>query len=604
MSSELDPRRKLTLAEVTDTQQPEREYAILRTGRRFKDIASAIFKEGMFHHTVQAVLEFIDNAMNFRDSQGQTQIITSLGEEKLIVRSSREQGIDVNTIKRIFTLGDSDEVGVGTKGVGMKFAAMALAKDLLFEGKLPGSRTKWVVAARGIGDNKIDYEGTLAIDPVKAPEHEMPYGVVNIELHGMKWGTDPLSASQLRNAISEVYSPLLISDDYEFGNPHKDKSTQRFRLNEKGDWEKANDKILVLLQPHKKKIQQIKPQEVPLKPDSVISRAVIRTAKDEPIGIEGGVIDTTNPVHKGVKPGIRIFYNGRMVERAIFPENDERWRDSRVRNQLYLAVHIDHVRNIKDVLQMNKSAGIIRESEQWIRIMEVATKAAESLINNIMAQERRSKFVYSARFREAFMTGRKWTDAAIRDLEAEGDIEGIERSQEVTREIAHAQERPEKRTSDASTAREPSKSSRDKGSAEKGGTPWHEQKATTLSTANADPTLERRRRSAYYIRYSPLASGRTSEISVENGKTYLVINSEHPLNEILELFAAKDPIYADLLASSASAREQMYNVALELSKGDATKFDRIYQAGLAKIGIIVTQQPCWNILQSSLLLAK
>ena len=573
----------------------QRQYARLEVAGRFKEMAAQLFDSGIFNRVTQALLEFTDNAAGARDREGgETRILVAVSNNRLRIAAFSEAGMGDTDIQRLFRAGEtgSPDQAIGTKGVGAKFAIFALAKDLKeLTAKLPGSKTQWKVSAPGLGDEKIDYTGTLAIDPEPARETDIPIGIVDITLEGMKWD-EPPSAVQLARNLGTTYEPILVSAEGKW--THQTVSPQnltRPALQSDGTIRQTRDRLQIFVSANKNTIQALPPEYIAHPGIQPIDK-VVTTSEGEPLRLNAMALDLGSlamATKMREKPaGGHFYFDGRLVERGIFLETPE-MRDTGIKSRLRFQVDITHVSGVKDALQMNKSAGI-RPGPQRQRILNAVTPELIPLIEAIKAIEAPPSSQTSTRFRDQLHVARQITDAALRKILETGEISlnpDIVRG--VLGDMRQAQEHPTAASGDPKEKSTP---------LDVDGKPWNDQHPRTVPTRTANPDIPRRRLTPYTPRIVHLAEQETSRVSIEGKRAFLDINANHRFIQFFEMLDVFDHTAGDLGAVILGATEEMRHLARELSDGDQDKEAAIEQAGLWAVAEMIANEPGWRHLES------
>lgn len=587
---ETEPQSSTLIGEESD----HRQYARLEVAGRFKEMAAQLFDSGMFNRSTQALLEFIDNAAGARNRiGGGTRILVAVSNNRLRVAAFDETGMGDDEIKRLFRAGEtgSPDLGIGTKGVGAKFAIFALAKDLKeLIAKLPDSGTQWKVSAPGLGDEKIDYTGTLAIDPEPARETDIPIGIVDITLEGMKWD-EPPSAVQLARNLGTTYAPILVPVEGKW--THQTVSPQnltRLALQPDGTIRQTTDRLQIYVSSNKNTIQAL-PPEYKAHPGIKPIDKVVTTTENEPLRLQAMVLDLGNlpmATKTREKPaGGHFYFDGRLVERGVFPETPE-MRDTGIKSRLRFQVDVTHIVDIKGSLQMNKSAGI-RPGPQRQRILDAVTPELMPLVEAIKAIEVPHSSQMTSRFRDRLNVARQIADAALKTILDDGEIslnaatvQGILGNMRQAQEHSIATGQSGKKSTPLGVE----------------GKPWTSQSPRTVPTRTANPDIPRRRLTPYSPRVIHLAEKETSRVTIEAQKAYLDINSAHRFTQFYEMLDSLDPSAGDIAAVILGATEEIRHLARELSDGDQDKESAIEQAGLWAVGEILAKEPGWQQLDA------
>ena len=572
----------------------QRKYARLEIAGRFKDMAAQLFDSGMFDATTQALLEFTDNAAGARDREkGATRVLVSFSENRLRIAAFDESGMGDAEIQRLFRAGETGSLdkAIGTKGVGAKFAIFALADDLeTLTAKLPGSKTQWKVSAPGLGDEKIDYTGTLAIDPETARDADVKIGIVDIVLKGMKWKNPP-SATQLARDLGTVYAPILVKEEGKWTQQTvPQESRTRIAVQPNGKLHSVADRIQIYVAASKKVVQAV-PAEYKSHPGIEPIDKIVVTSENEPLHLKAQALNladlsiTARPREKAA--GGNFYYDGRLVERGFYLDNPE-MRDTAVRSRLRFQVDVTQVMGLKDSLQMNKSAGI-RPGPQRQRILDAVSPELTPLVEAIKTISTPPSSQISSRFKDRVQAARQIADAALRRILEDGDFELDPNTVNgVLSNMRHAQERPT--PSGQSNQQTPKLNLQ--------GKEWKDQTPRTVPTRNASPDIPRRRITPYTPRLLALEENQTSRITVEGRNTYLDINSAHQFAQFYEMMSALDHSAGDIGAAILGATEQMRHLARELSEGDLEKAEAIEQAGLWAVAQMIATEPAWEYLRT------
>lgn len=584
---------------LPDRSQPERVYAELIVAGRFKEIAAQLFDSGTFDRTTQAILEFTDNAVAARDKDGgQTRVLVAASPNRLRVAAFDEKGMEASEIAGIFRMGETnlpeDEIGLNTKGSGFKLGVFALAKDLdSLTAKKPDSPNRFRVSAPGLGDETVDFKGTIAIVPESAPEGEVAHGIVDVVLTGMKWKSPP-SATELARNIGITYAPLMADEEGKWTQQIiTEKGRARITLMPNGNLKEIRDKVQVYVYSGVgKKTIQARPPEIHYRQDTARVEKVVKTSADEPLYIKAGVLDLTKMSageRRRDKPaGGHLFYDGRLVERGVYPPGQD-MRDTRVRDRLRFEVDITYVKGIKGALQMNKSSGV-REGPERQRILSAVEPVLDPLVEAIKTIDASTVSAISPHLREQLNIGRRIADAALRRLIETGELEIDDATLgRVVSGTLKAQDRPE-----------PGQAS-DKGQPPRvgiQGTGWKDQQPRTLAQRSADPTIPRKRLTPYQIRSRSLEDQVTSAVTVEGGKAYLDINDRHPMNQLPELIGGLDRSAGALAAAHLGLIEEARQLGREIANGDEEKAFALEQAILWNGGHILADEPGWKFLES------
>lgn len=110
----------------------QRQYGELLWTARAKETSASIFLQGRYAPQIQALLEFIDNSVGYRnrDKPYPTVVTVIVEKNRISVTDFGGLGTDAEGIKRFARVGETEEMGIGYRGAGAKYAAWFFGKDL------------------------------------------------------------------------------------------------------------------------------------------------------------------------------------------------------------------------------------------------------------------------------------------------------------------------------------------------------------------------------------------------------------------------------------------------------------------------------------------
>lgn len=409
-------------------------------------------------------------------------------------------------------------MGIGYRGAGAKYAAWYFGEDLEIRAKMKGEITDYSAKIPGFGNPTIEYQGMFPIDlsPTIWPQER---GRFEIIVRRVKNPDKLPGGAVMRRALAEVYRPLLVRETVD--TKAVGQVEPRIILKPDGEVKEVNDRIVLFLATRKRK-RQVFPLEIPLLPGhSENNLEVARTRKGELIWFWVGEMDLKDKAAKMVKPGIRLYYDGRLLNIDYCGFNE---RDPRLAG-LVGEAHLDNIEEIKSQLSVNKSTGVNTESEQWQRIIQAMKASLNPFIQALQERplplfEKRPEFLT-----RAFATARRLADLSLKDMAKEGalitpqDLRILMGETKGQRLTPRRQEREK---------REPEKTGK--------GMPWSDQRGQTIPDKDAQETIKRIRKSfidgldlrnledptqVSVLASEPDASGRERQI--------IVLNASHPL---------------------------------------------------------------------------
>lgn len=483
-----------------------------------KMTSASIFLSGRFPPPIQALLEFSDNSVGFRnrDREYPTHIHAIIEPDRVCVLDYGGLGADGEGIKKFALVGETEDVGISIRGAGAKFAAWFFGEDLEISAKKRGDDVEYTSTIKGFGDPTIEYAGTFVINP-KRSQWDLDRGRFEVIVKRIKSPDQLPQGANLRRVMGEVYRPLLSKLTADFRNPVK--LDNRVILNSDGDLFEVNDKVIINVTTRSKR-EQVYPLNIPLLPGhSENNRKIIQTNLGEKMLVWVGEMDLRSPDSKNVKPGIRFYFDGRLINIDFlgFDEKDPRL------SGLTGEVHLDNVLNIKEQLPANKSAGINLHSEQWQRVTSSLREFLYPFIEKLQ-----QKTLQIPTNRPGYLAGvlsdaRRYIDLCLREIAQEGVILTEEDLDLLVGETRAQRNSPREGHGDGGKRPTGRKSKN-----------WIDQRPLTIATIDATVELPRRRKS--FVGGTDLLSLSDTAtvskiISRENNsrqERILVLNSENP----------------------------------------------------------------------------
>lgn len=448
----------------------------LRWTARAKETSASIFLQGRYIPVINALLEFTDNSIAYRNREKPypAEIKVTVEKKRINVFDFGGQGANAEGIKRFALIGETEHVGISYRGAGAKYAAWFLGYDLeIRQAKSAGESVDYSAKITGFGDPQIEYQGKFSIIPRKTT-WSAEKGRFEIIIRRLKHPDQynlPRRAD-IGRAFGEVYRPLLAKKDCPI--------EPRRIVRPDGTIEEVNDRVVLFLATRKKK-SQIEPLEIPLLEGySEDNLQLAQTEEGELIWYWVGEKDPRDKKARWAKPGIRFYYDGRLLNIDYCGFNE---RDPRLAG-LVGEAHLDNIIEIKSQLTVNKAAGIDEKSEQWQRIIQAMRESLAPFIRTL-EEKPISFFQEKPSFLDrALATARRLADLSIREMAQEATLItpqdlriliGETTGQRPPRPARESQKRAPKAT--------------------KEGTPWDEQKGQTIPDENAIETIKRIRKS-------------------------------------------------------------------------------------------------------------
>lgn len=413
-----DPEKRQEQSET----RLHRQYGELMWTARAKATLGSIFLQGRYPAPIQALLEFIDNSVGHRnrDKDYPTAISLVVQRDRINVTDFGGQGADADGIRFFARLGDTKEQGIGYRGAGAKSAAFHLAMDLDLSTKKAGDDIDYFTRIDNFGDENVEYRGTFPID-ASPSKWDKEKGRFEVNLRRLKVPATLMQGGAIRRVFSEVYRPLLVRTDDEQDDSAA--NLGRVVVDPEGNILRVSDQVVISVTGLRKIRERVEPLHIPLLPGySEDDIQVIETNQGEKIYLWYGEMDQGNDEVKSVKPGLRFYYDGRLLN-IDFCGFDG--RDPRLQG-LVGEVHIDNIQGIKDQLSVNKSAGINTESSQWKRVIE-----SVNIVLSPFVEQLKNKPIAKAENIPAFLNRvinqiHKITDLCLREIAQEGALLSVE----------------------------------------------------------------------------------------------------------------------------------------------------------------------------------
>lgn len=458
----------------------ERQFGELKWSARAKETSSSIFLQGRYPAPIQALLEFTDNSFGYRnrDKDYPTHITVVIDKDHISVTDFGSLGTDAEGIKHFAQVGETEEMGISYRGGGAKFASWYFGEDLEIKSKHAGDGIEYSTAIIGFGNPRIEYAGMFAIDATVSswPEDK---GRFQIIIRKLKNAENLPQGAMLRRVLGEVYRPLLARQAYDLKNPTR--LEKRRILDKEGHIIEVDDKV-VLRVTTSRKTEQVSPLVIPLLPGySEEEIKIIKTTEGERLGYWVGEMDTADGRSKIVEPGIRFYYDGRLItiDYCGFDKRDPHLAG------LVGEVHMDYIKGIKEQLPVNKSAGVNIQSDQWKRVVEAVHKAINPLVEEMLRKPILIVEQKPAFLERVFKEARRLADLCIKEIAQEGvyltpaDLDLLMGETHGQKPIITRRE-----------GDQPKEAKRD-------GRPWEDQKGRTIPGFEADPNIQRTRKSFF-----------------------------------------------------------------------------------------------------------
>jgi len=365
---------------------------------RFKEVL-----RGIFHGNkapIMAVQEFLDNSFGFRNRTGgkPTEVFADINtvDGYVSVADIGGRGGDAKSIEGFFQLGETENVGLSIKGSGAKLAALYLGKHLQLAATKAGEDMQYSTTIPRFGDTTLGYEQPFTIfgeqiqgikDATKRLSLEK--GVFETTVSDLnedaKAALEKISLTDWQKALAETYRPLLVREAVRVGQAP---NVTRQVVKQDGSIDTVSDGVVLHLTVarSKKPRVQVMPLEIPLAEGSE-NLQVGKTSTGEAFGYWVGEMDLNNPKAQAVTPGVRVYYDGRLLTNSFFG-NDA---NSAVLAGLTGEVHLDNIVGIKDAFSINKTAGIDTDHPGYVRLSAEMNKILAPLVDRLKQKAEDSK---------------------------------------------------------------------------------------------------------------------------------------------------------------------------------------------------------------------
>ncbi len=469
-----------------------------------------------------AFLELIDNAIDNRieGSANPLQVRVRVSRDELSVHNQGGEGLDLSGLTDFFNWGHSEKSGrIGIWGVGGKGAAGYLGQSLELVCSAKASQQEYKVADPN-WTRRVEGETKRLTPEVKKAHTEDGY--FRIRITNL---TKEVNAAALTTKLGDIYRPLLL--------------TNRVKI-------KVNGKDVEPLQ-----IRYVE-NDPKLKPDNLL----VQTRFGDHFELKVGIMEEGQIL----KPGIRCYYHGRLIEAEHFfghPTPAQMPEAARLIGE----VDFDFV-----PVTPNKSS-FIHSSPQWIhaskRMQEVLTPWNDKL-QGIKIDHRTPVENYEkelARKAKRVLEHVLATTGIITKTMLPGESEG--------RRPPGPSGKPKVKTGRTSSSRGP-------------------QEGQTAPVLDATIGEMKRWGALHEIDVAPMGNnGRRSEAIDEKGRKILKINSDHPLyqaekkagDDALGLYQTETAILkiAELATQGKSIEEY-----IELVDNLSRECGAVYNARLAQ----------------------
>lgn len=470
-----------------DGEKPGDDFVKLRFSSRAKETFASVFLNGRYAPSTQALIEFTDNSVGYRsrDRQHATTIHVDLDEtrDKIRIIDYGGLGADRNGIKFFFGIGDTKYQGIGQYGGGAKFAAFHFGNDFEIRAKKASEPIEYSTKIERFGDPTTPYKGQYPLNqtPSSWDTDKGRFEVIIRKLKNLEQLQLP-SRGYLKRALGEVYRPLLARKQDGFQDRELPELPTRTVVDAKGNFHQVNDRVSITIS-KKRQSEEVEPLPIPLLPQySEYNIQIAETPEGEKMWYWAGEMDLSNDASKKVEPGIRFYYDGRLitVDYCGFDKKDYRL------SGLTGEVHLDHVKGIKEQLSVNKSGGVNQRSDQWQRVRVTMHEALAPLI-----EQMRDKSVTGPKERPAFL------DKVMKDVKNAGDIGlmNLEKTGVVDPEFRESLVGETKGQRHRSKVEHTGTVDKDEKKPGRRGTPWDEQQKRTIPDIDINEAYNRPRKS-------------------------------------------------------------------------------------------------------------
>ncbi len=379
-----------------DNEQRPGQPIEITTGftARIKEIFPTVFRQGRYPEPIMAMLEFTDNSVGFRAKgrdQKPSEIFITLNRDNSTLSVTDIGGIggDASSIDGFLQMGQTADIGVGTMGVGAKFAAFYFGNHLTLSDKRPGQNFQYVAELRRFGDPTLPYEQKVIINTQHTNDNAQ-FGVFDVTISGLKpdalqkldkLGVGPVA---FQRYLGETYRPLLLKSQAAFSGLLSQES--RRTVDENGNLQEVYDKVALYVTTSKRAREQIIPLEIPLVAIDGIPGSeelkVGRTSSGDPFGYWFGEMDLTRT---NATRGIRLYYDGRLMTIDDFNLNDPALAG------LTGEVHLDNIKGIKSSFSMNKSGGVDKENDSYKEVRGTMEELLKPFVEKLRQRAEESK---------------------------------------------------------------------------------------------------------------------------------------------------------------------------------------------------------------------
>lgn len=567
-----------------------RQMGELMWTARAKEAAASIFLQGQYPPPIQALLEFTDNSVGYRnrDKQYPTIILVTVEANRVNVTDFGGLGSDAEGIKRFARVGETEDVGIGYRGAGAKFAAWFFGEDLELRAKKPGENVIYHTEIKGFGSRQIEYRGMFAIDAEKTTL-DKDKGRFEIIVRNLLIAKNKLPHGGLmKRTLGEVYRPLLVKTEWNAESPET--VEKRAVVDDVGILHQKDDKVMMFLTTRKRK-EQVQPLNIPLSPGySENDIQIIETKRKEKIWYWAGEKDLDHKDAKPVDSGIRFYYDGRLI-RIDFCGYDK--SDPRLA-KLVGEVHLDNIKGIKEQLSVNKSAGINTDSDQWRGAITAVHDAISPLVKKIQEAPIEVVGEMPAFLPTAFAQARRLADLALKEMAADGmyisgdDLLLLVGETKSQRPSIPGTKKPSTGVGGGGVVYPP---------ADYAGRSWEVQSGQTIPDFDADPKIPRVRKSyidryemAFYPDPKPISFIELREVPGEGRKKILILNNSNPI-------VATAQKVGELVTTTLIGEQLANHMAKEYST-TLDEYLKFRDELLLRLGRLIQNTPAYRVLEA------
>lgn len=225
----------------------------------------------------QAFLDLIDNAIDNRIEGKQLLVRVTVAKNQLAIYNQGGEGLDYKGLENYFVWGYSEKVGrIGHYGVGGKAAMGFLARSMEVSCSGNGSDREFKVSDQNWETREEEFK-QFEVEERKAPT---PEGYFRVRLTNLK---RDVNASALASKLGDIYRPLLL------------------------------DRSIIILV-NGKEVQPLEIKYLESDPNLLPQPYRVHTRLGDTFVIKVGVLEEG----QRVKPGIRCYYRGRLIEDEQF----------------------------------------------------------------------------------------------------------------------------------------------------------------------------------------------------------------------------------------------------------------------------------------------